>query len=102
MFALLCQKKFQVVQSVTALFDLRGGGRSGVRSGVQMGGRAGRNPLWRASAPGRKSERSPGQARLTGGNASQENRAAADGYGPQSPPTEVEKSADARRRDQCD
>src|SRR6266581_306692 len=32
MFALQCQKKFQVVQSVTALFVLRGRGRAGAEA----------------------------------------------------------------------
>src|SRR5258706_14083667 len=64
MFVPECQKKFQVVQSVTTLFDFAGGGRGGPRPSLQMGGRGGRDTLWRATAPGRQGKRSPGQARV--------------------------------------
>jgi len=62
MFAPECQKKFQVVQSVTALSCPRGGGRAGPRPGVQMGRRKRRNALWRAASTGPQSERGAEQA----------------------------------------
>src|SRR5206468_10638193 len=62
MFVLQCQKKFQVVQSVTALFVLRGRGRARVRPGLQVGRRARRDALWRTTSPGQQGKRSPEQA----------------------------------------
>src|SRR6266568_4155954 len=58
MFALRCQKKFQVVQSVTALFDLPGRGRARVCPSLQVGGRTRRDSLWRATAAGQQGKRS--------------------------------------------
>src|SRR5258707_14780082 len=59
------QKKFQVVQSVTTLYDFPGSGRAGTRPSLQMGGRAGSDTLWRAAAPRWQGKRSPGQACVT-------------------------------------
>src|SRR5437870_13765298 len=58
MFALQCQKKFQVVQSVTALFVLRGHGLAGVRPGLQVGRRARRDTLWRTTTARQQGKRS--------------------------------------------
>src|SRR6266705_3102893 len=62
MFALQCQKKFQVVQSVTALFVLRGRGRAGVRPSLQVDRRTRRDTLWRTPAAGQQGKRSAEQA----------------------------------------
>src|SRR5256886_15459853 len=58
MFALRCKKKFQVVQSVTALFVVRGHGLAGVRPGLQVGRRARRDALWRTTAARQQGKRS--------------------------------------------
>src|SRR6266853_1238336 len=58
MFVLKCQKKFQVVQSVTALFVLRGRGRARVRPSLQVGGRTRGDALWRATSSGQQGKRS--------------------------------------------
>ena len=64
MFAPQCQKKFQVVQGVTALFYPPGHGHGGVRPSLQMGRRAGRDTLRRAAAAGQQGKRSAEQARF--------------------------------------
>src|SRR4029077_14237488 len=105
MFALQCQKKFQVVQSVTALFDLPGRGRASVRPSLQVGGRTGRDSLWRATAPGQQGERGteqacvarPGRCRRRGeqpeGPEPRAGPSAAEGSGSPSKPKEGRKQA---------
>src|SRR2546423_10375250 len=92
MFVLRCQKKFQVVQSVTALFVLRGRDIAGVRPGLQVGGRAWRDALWRATAARQQGERStepacfarPGRCRRRGEQP--------EGPGPRAGPGAAEES----------